>query len=366
MFKEILATSSVCEVRFNFVEESLSHAFRELEAESLNFEVQLERSRRKHLEEEKKYIDKILQILSLYGQPIRFSVVVLICNKARTEEILSKLALYGCKPRKKCIKINFRKQRPRLIGVLYRRGFIVPRPLLTNVLYNLFDYYASLLLAYVGQKAVPLGYTLRSRHIVFLPLFDEAENAYHSVIVGPTGRGKTTLLAHIALTAEKLGIAKCSYIVDPKGDLKEYVKKYGLRNYVILDADYNDYNTLAYLPAQCRRKKSILVIDEAWRVDQNLLVAVYKLARSKKIAIIAATQDPWDISASVWNNSSNIVIFGSTSPDYSNKLSRVVDIVEEDKELITSLIGVGDFAIKYRWSRRLIEAHLPVELVAKL
>ena len=370
VFRDILVSNDICSLCVSMHGTDVASAFRVLESEALNLEVQAERSKRKSIAERKRAVDEAIRVLALYGKPVIFSLTLYVCSKLKAEEIASRVSMYGCRPRVGCAgepPCGKNAEKKFFRGII---GGIASLPVSQAVVALLvrepIEYYASLFLASTEHVSVPLGYALRSGFTVYLPLFDSELNAYHTLVTGPTGSGKTTLLAYIAamlLAARSVG---CIHVIDPKGDLSSLLSRFNSSAVnVTVARSTNEIKELLSVPPFCRKGPRVLLIDEAWRVDQAFLVAAYKLSRSKKLAVVAATQDPWDVDARVWNNISNVVLFGSGSLDYVRRVEKLIGPIG-GADVLRSLINSGDFAIRYKWSSMLIEAKLPPAVVAKL
>jgi hypothetical protein len=218
----------------------------------------------------------------------------------------------------------------------------------------------------------------------------------HMGIFGPTGRGKTVMLAGIASQLGLLSDTRLDpyavVVVDPKGDLKnllfgvaskvvrldgscvplprldgiaeELIKssietgwgKSGVevcrgsiveRGFIVYDLSgmrNEDRNVAASLIVSSlileasERKLSgriVLVLDEAWRMSigsANHMVIALREGRSRGLHVVYATQSPSDVPQAVLDNTKVIVAFGGFTKNYV-ELARRLGLEEADKLL---------------------------------
>jgi hypothetical protein len=352
LLEDIVLQRSICGVLIRFVHTSLSKALRHLEAEKMNLDIALERWNSSKARIYREDVERVADLLSLQGNAARLVIVLLVCtgNREKIEELRDKLSLYRCKPKIYCISKNN--------NFLYVRssGYFVPLRGIISSLERAIEY-VSIIERASENISIVIGVESRLHYPTYLPLYDYENSAYHTVVVGPTGTGKTTLLAHIAKTVVKLGLVNHVYILDPKGDLSARI--IGTPNVHIV-------KSLDAVAIKTSPGRKLFLVDEAWRVEKDFLIALYKLARSKHVAVIAASQDPWDLHPSVWNNASNVVAFGSKSREYIQGLVKLAGVEYRDVNKVAAAIERGEYGIKYPWSGRLVLSRLPPALVAKL
>ncbi len=101
------------------------------------------------------------------------------------------------------------------VPVALRRGSIGEESLLSELALRAIGESSSREGVYIGVDAAGRPF--------FLPLRGR-EGSFHYVVVGPTGRGKTTLAAILLVRSAALGVRV--YGVDPKGDLARYTEPY--------------------------------------------------------------------------------------------------------------------------------------------
>jgi hypothetical protein len=228
----------------------------------------------------------------------------------------------------------------------------------------------------------------------------------HMGVFGPTGRGKTVMLAGIASQLGLLSDTRLDpyavVVVDPKGDLKnllsrvaskvvrldgscvplprldgiaeELIKssietgwgKSGVevcrgsiveRGFIVYDLSgmrNEDRNVVASLIVSSlileasERKlpgRIVLVLDEAWRVSigsANHMVIALREGRSRGLHVVYATQSPSDVPQAVLDNTKVIVAFGGFTKNYV-ELARRLGLEEADKLL---KLPVGEAYVK--------------------
>ncbi|MET1160783.1 MAG: helicase HerA-like domain-containing protein [Thermoprotei archaeon] len=264
----------------------------------------------------------------------------------------------------------------------------------------------------------------------------------HLLVIGPTGRGKTTLLASIIESVTAMGLARV-FAIDFKGDLASmlhgsgveiaYPEDYPLNilekpeyfesvewamavsdvlsnilgyrretiikilskvfhqkddnlDSILLDTDlvllapifelltgkprYSDLRELiekdvvfnlgergsAYqntygglllhiygkIVSNGVQSNRLLVIDEAWRISGLYVVKeLIKEARSRRIGIVMATQNPSDIPREIIENVHLIVMFGSVNEDYIGEAHKILGLPQTIAKKL-SYLGVGE------------------------
>ena len=155
----------------------------------------------------------------------------------------------------------------------------------------------------------------------------------HVGVVGPTGQGKTVLLAGLALQASlRQGVKVVAF--DPKGDLAALLSRHGvvieaarspwlgdpgqplpLEEVTVIDARGLDggeaEDLLSSIVDKLLRRggAKLLVVDEAWRVPRAVEKAV-RLGRSLGLYTVYATQSPRDVGPTVLSNTGVFIVFG--------------------------------------------------------
>ncbi|WP_460126240.1 helicase HerA-like domain-containing protein [Stetteria hydrogenophila] len=168
----------------------------------------------------------------------------------------------------------------------------------------------------------------------------------HGTVIGPTGRGKTVLLAGIAAQlALRFGVNVT--VVDPKGDLARLLASVadavlkrsgdslgeGLVVYSLAEAPQAEKGSLAAsllakaLESAYREPKSrVVIIDEAWRVlntDPEPLEAAVREGRSLGLHVVYAVQTPHDIPATVLENTRFYAVFGGPGREYAEDVKAI-------------------------------------------
>ncbi|MCE4615160.1 MAG: DUF87 domain-containing protein [Desulfurococcales archaeon] len=164
----------------------------------------------------------------------------------------------------------------------------------------------------------------------------------HVGIIGPTGAGKTTLLYIISSSFLKKKVNV--NIIDPKGDLLMLLKDKHLTSYTNLNIlNEFDENTVKKLVEDKPSIEKVLIIDEAWRVlpgifKSNKAHHLFRESRSKKLRIIYATQNPWDLSSTVYSNTGTFIVFANQNLTYIRGVSEITGLgIEELSSLNTRL-----------------------------
>ena len=338
VLEEIGMTRGVCGVMLLYERVSPSKALRRLEADIANIEVQLERRGNRLLEAERELLLSLARRIARIGDSIRLRIGVRVCSEEALAELRSRLSFYGC--RVSVTRVSGGAQSPfRAASVLGGRGYYSSLRTSLTPFTDLALRLGSLYLAQ-DEWSVAVGVEPRLGIAVPLPIY-AAEGALHTLITGPTGRGKTVLLSLIAMQLVSRGVEV--YLIDPKGDLKRRIGALGLEDEVqVLDEG------LRGLRAGNSSRRALLV-DEAWRVPRELLEAVGRQGRSKMLSLIAASQSPSDFPPGLWSNASNAILFGSQSTGYIEEASRLTGLDEETLHSTLPLLGTGEFLLRYRW-----------------
>ena len=246
----------------------------------------------------------------------------------------------------------------------------------------------------VDRRGVILGRFVDGEDVLVLDWPKDFEA--HIGIFGPTGRGKTVLLAGLASQLGLLSDLRMDpymvVVVDPKGDLKnllsniaskvikvggdciqlprldgvaeELIKssietgwgkgsisvckgslvERGLVVYDLSDLRSEDRNIASSLIISSLVLEAIekglpgrvaLVVDEAWRVasgSANHMVMALREGRSKGLYVIYATQSPSDVPPIILDNTRIVVSFGGFTKNYV-ELARRLGLEDADKLL---------------------------------
>lgn len=197
----------------------------------------------------------------------------------------------------------------------------------------------------------------------------------HIAIIGPTGRGKTVLMAglvsQLSFYAAAWGDLKV-VVVDPKGDLTSLLS--GLTNpkieIVTGERDDSAYITAikrVWQDVRMRRNssKTIVAVDEAWRlmrVDPALFEAIAREGRSLGLHLVYAVQEPSDVPRPVIDNTGVVIVFGGSTRSYSLDAASL-GIEGLDKEI--GSLPVGEAILSTRSSRPVVVRVLNFEKLLK-
>ncbi len=339
LLEEIVLSPGVCGVHMNIAKASPASALRRIESDIINIDVQLERRRSPALEERKRALEAVAKRMIHMGDAARIGIVLEICPsaEAHVEAIMARLAGYGCKPRT-------RRARKFFCGM---RGDYYSRKLAVSQLMSAFSYLASIVAAENAKKSIVLGVEPSLGLLVPLPLLSR-QGALHTAVVGPTGRGKTTLLAKIAtaVAEDKIEVI----VVDPKGDLVELIP--WARSLTTVPEIRELAQRVHFLGNTRGSLRGLIVVDEAWGVPQRYLEIVLREGRSKGVAVILATQSPLDLNINFWSNVSNVIVFGSSNKKYIEEVARLMSIDVWLLERYMPALDVGEALLKYPWARR--------------
>ncbi|RUM47131.1 MAG: hypothetical protein DSY37_03490 [Hyperthermus sp.] len=346
VINDIALNDNVCGISVTYRREPLGKALRRIRADYLAAEVQLERYRSASRENEYKLLLALEKALVDNPRAIKLQLYIHICDDADARSlrgIINYMQSMGCKFKRVCG--FFRQSRT-------SRGYYVPLSWATESARTIA---ASLLpLLPPLTDAVPIGVETRLRTLVFLYLALQ-EGAQHTSIIGPTGKGKTTLLSIIAILSSILGHQ--AYIIDPKGDLEnyiDYIDKHGVvKNKIIRLMEDNTmlvgFDVGSLVASETTGKTSVVIVDEAWSTNKRLIHRLVRVGRSSNIAVILATHDPNDLPSSIWNNISSIVIFGSRNQDYVDDIIRRVHVDTGLSDRIASLT-TGEALLIHTWA----------------
>ncbi|BAA79131.1 hypothetical protein APE_0219 [Aeropyrum pernix K1] len=184
----------------------------------------------------------------------------------------------------------------------------------------------------------------------------------HMLVVGPTGRGKTVLLAglavQLALLSEVEGDPLGVVVVDPKGDLAELLEPLTtflleprdtgqlpvpgatippvspLTVYSLRRLEGSDRNAAAqavasslveYALSPGGRGRLVLIVDEAWRLSRStsFFEGIAREGRSRGLYGVFATQSPGDLPEAIEFNAGVVAAFGGKARGYVESVSRL-------------------------------------------
>jgi len=136
---------------------------------------------------------------------------------------------------------------------------------------------------------------------------------HHVLVFGSTGSGKTTFLCSLIKRARALGLEDV-IIFDPKGDLIRMcndvvTKKYGPFTETEVGKRRQVAATFAtevlgkILKSDLKDGvETLVVIDEAWLLDHEVLESMMREGRSRGVGVIAASHSPSDLGNAVFHN----------------------------------------------------------------
>ncbi len=357
-------------------------AIRKLESSIISLEVLYERYK---MDKHKHQIDQLRHQLTEIlrnNDPIEPYMLLLLCAKNDTpidyllRNIESRLEPYNCRFSLECDnqRLSFRQ----------RKSVITSNRVLTNKIHTQLRQVFTLSRAYM-YSGISIGTTLRGSRQVILPIIGR-EGTLHTCIVGPTGKGKSTVIAKIIsrLNSRDLGYMNFFIIaVDPKGDLFTYLDQlYGNfeKRMIHDDSMYRELtlmeenkelvvyllkgssedkqktileiieNTIESTKIVHNNRITLLAIDEAWMIPRTkILEKLLREGRSRNLSVFLASQYPGDLSDIVWSNIGNIIIFGSRSKKYLEHIRRYTGIDEKFLDEISKL-ETGEALLRYPWS----------------
>lgn len=430
-----------------------SKALRKIETRLIELKIQLERRPDNYLiKRQIDVLEKIASLIKIGHPPISLRIIILFRaeNTFECKSLLRELEnifdQYNCRPK--------RILPSKLLGQLFRE----PKEIVSDdAVFELIELVNEADLTSNGEYVVPLGRELQGGAIFSLPLWDKG--ALHVLVIGPTGKGKTTLLATLINRVFALYKDVKIAAFDPKGDLSllvdiperftitadivgyliseafrkrllpltviaeivglsreehiialasllrrgcgknlvantstmlvvEKLKAYGIRldvctrnveerverlinslsdTSVIVDLSplsdpLRDIVLWALLSSlsesiektSAKKLRRIIVVDEAWRLRKaplSLLQKMFKEGRSYGVSVILATQDPEDVIEEIWNNTSIVIIFGSSDKEYIEKLGRILSLHDNEFSKKITYLGRGEVIVKLPGSK---------------
>ena len=185
----------------------------------------------------------------------------------------------------------------------------------------------------VDLGGIVLGTDVETEEIVMI---SEEDVLHHIGIFGATGSGKSTTLATLAKRASIL-MGTNVIVFDPKGDLIEMVKEDDVQAYgPILAPDVKSRREEAVksFEKEVLNKilqsektdvlRTIVIIDEAWLLPQELLEILLREGRSRGVGIILATQSINDVKPQLLTNIRTMILMRHSAEDLSDKLRAVL------------------------------------------
>jgi hypothetical protein len=187
----------------------------------------------------------------------------------------------------------------------------------------------------VSGKPVVLGWRLDLESAVYA-LDYPRDFTTHVGVVGPTGKGKTVLLAGIASQLIALNKADrdpyLMAILDPKGDLASLISSLGNNKIKILGPTHSVGDGVKVIEdlwnawRQGVEGRAVIIVDEAWRymrVKPEIFEAIAREGRSIGFHVVYAVQEPSDIPVPVADNTGLFIVFGGKTSSYAEAASRL-------------------------------------------
>lgn len=327
IIERILSLENVEGIYLSFERQNLSSALRVIESKLMTYQIELEynpsNTRAKTMIE---ILNKLRNEIAKYKDPAKVNLLIIAADKSTVSDIVEMITSLGCKTSVKSIDNMGNFRRSRLV-----KPTRLPRWSLSLSIKQVAAHVSKLasstvIAGYAVQtESIPIGTSMQGLpSLVYLPL-KGIEGNLHSIVVGPTGRGKTYFLALTAFLASVL-LGYNVFIVDPKGDLGKLARGLPLLEHNSAIADnINDVlcESIVNRRAGFKARNLLVVVDEAWRFSSDDCISrLFRLGRSRGISVIVASQQPEDIPLAWWNNASNIVAFGSSDTRYIAMVSR--------------------------------------------
>ncbi|AEM39503.1 hypothetical protein Pyrfu_1647 [Pyrolobus fumarii 1A] len=196
-----------------------SSALANLENSIMSLRVVLEREPgNKNVERKLRILERMYESIMTGYQPVKAVIGIVVRGECRrslyreAERIAREITKLGCKAK---VMTGQEALKALLLPLSYSgsRKITTSRQVVTSLYGALSNTLSS------TREGIYLG--RRNDGVAFLLPLWSSSGSLHYVIVGPTGRGKTTLEAILAVRADAMGINV--YSVDPKGDLANYL-----------------------------------------------------------------------------------------------------------------------------------------------
>ncbi len=352
-------------VSFNIDRIPLTNVVNRLESMLTTFEVLLERNpSRASIKARKAYVEKLLaDVVSRGAIAVTVTLEFKGVDCDDVKSALEPLRIFNCEYKVSCTPTKTS------VG----RSVISPSDIIAKLTPTIADLATPS--ALIVGISILIGYDDRTDAPILLPLYGN-EGAYHTLVVGPTGSGKTSLLASIAIQASNVLRKLRVTVLDPKGDLAAIL--FRLREKGLL-GDNVDVRDLSRLPehdkneavarvveesiyGMNRGERMLLIVDEAWRLStiEGVIDSAIREARSRGVAIAMASQAPSDYSELIWNNVSNVVALPSPSRSYLEELGRYIPLADSLKEFLTSS-RQGRAIVWFKADNRTVPIRLRIE-----
>lgn len=187
----------------------------------------------------------------------------------------------------------------------------------------------------VSGEPIILGWRLDLESAVYA-LDYPGDFTTHIGVVGPTGKGKTVLLAGIAsqliALSKAYGDPSTIVILDPKGDLVSLVSPLELDGTRILGPTHSVDDGLKLIESlwgawrRGAEGRAIIIVDEAWRymsAKPVIFEAIAREGRSIGFHMVYAVQEPSDIPLPIADNTGLFIVFGGKTSSYAEAASRL-------------------------------------------
>ncbi len=335
LLTDLALTEGVCGVGVSYTRAPLGSALRRLRADVLSLEVMLEQRDSAARREQLDLLRAVEKRIAREAAAVKATLYFIVCGSG---SVVDELKSLGCSVETACSNsglVGF--FRPLRLG-----GYFIPASDAVESIASAVSALEPLQPPAEGEAGFPIGFEPRLRAAAWL-VVRGPEGARHSVVVGPTGRGKTSLLTLIAGLGLLVGLRVA--VLDAKGDLVRYILELlppsCLERLAIVEPEESEA-VLRSVAEEARlspstRLRRVLIIDEAWQVRRALLSSVYRLARSAGTAVVASTQYPDDLGGVVWSNAANVVAFTSDDEDYVKALRRRVRV-----KRLPARLGLGE------------------------